>query len=279
MAVIDSGVNYRHEELRGKTILVRGSNMAAQSCSSGPCTNDPWDDGHGTFVAGIVAARRNNARGIAGVAPDARILPIKVDDSTDIEMAIRFAVDHGAKVINVSLATTSTHLDSGVNYAWRRGALLVGGAGNHALPDCGYPAISEHALCVGALARDGTRASYSNWGADVDIWAPGGEVSSPCEPGETTIISTMRLLVIRADPIVAPVPCETGLPDGYTTWYGTSFATPMVSGVAALLFARGFTNREVRDRIVRFADDLGLPGRDAIYGFGRVNALRALRGY
>lgn len=278
VAVIDTGVDYRHEDLRGKVIIRRGSNMAMDSCWSEGCEDDPWDGFHGTHVSGAIAARRGNGRGIVGVAPDARILPIKIDGSTDIEAAIRFAVDNGAKVINASIDWPTSAPHSGVNYAWRKGALVVGAAMNDGLPHCGYPGISPHALCVGALARNGVRASYSNWGWDVDIVAPGGEIASPCDDGAEAIVSTGRPGRLSLGSIKVAYPC-TNLPPGYSAEAGTSLAAPIVSGVAALLFARGYSNREVRDRLLRFADDIGPAGPDYLYGYGRVNALRALRGY
>jgi subtilisin family serine protease len=271
VAVIDSGVDFGHPDLAGA--LLRG-----KSFTGSPVRDDC---GHGTEVAGIIAARRGNGRGIAGVAPGVRILPLKDGDGCTVDTtqqiaAIRYAAAHGAKVINISQGTQPVVGDAidaaafaqeeqaAVDEAWSRGALVVAGAGNDAVPWCGSPASLRHVLCVGAVDVDRQRSYYSQGELrqDVDmLMAPGGGF-------ETELVWTTT----------GDVQGPTGRVSarGYGQVEGTSFATPFVSGVAALLFARGMSVQQVHDRLLRTARDLGPPGRDPLYGWGEVDAAAAL---
>lgn len=219
--------------------------------------NDVGDDnGHGTHVAGIAAAGSNNGIGIAGLSWGARIMPVKVLDEyaegwyADIVAGILYAADNGADIINMSLGGTedSQALGDAVSYAYDRGAILVAAAGN----DGGsllYPAVYDEVLAVGAVDRDDQRASFSNHGPELDVVAPGVDVLS------TWWVS-----------------------DSYFRRSGTSMAAAHVSGVVALILSADpcLSNVQVGDLVRATAVDLGEPGRDAYYGFGRLDAHAAV---
>lgn len=290
VAVVDSGVDYRHEDLRGRVVVARGSNFTCAAAAPRSCRNDPADDaGHGTHVAGIIAATANNGKGIAGVAPQARILAVKVLDrnaegaSENVAAGVRFAADRGARVINLSLAQLplngSPLVEDAIAYAWRKGAVIVAAAGNEGVPVCDAPAASARTICVGAVDRNDTKTFYSNFGTGVGVVAPGGSdlpfagLSDGFEVGIGGCDSDADIWSLY--PASLDTDCA---PAGYQTLAGTSMAAPFVSGVAALLAARGLSNAQIVDRIAATADDLGAPGDDPVYGAGRVNALRAVRG-
>lgn len=292
VAVVDSGVDYRNEDLAGKVVVAIGLHTVCQPHREA-CDDDdvqPWEGNHATRVAGIIAASTGNGEGIAGVAPESDIVSAVVGTDRELARAIRRAVDEGARVVNMSFVASAVPIvpvpivpiegpagrDAGpvrlkraLAYAWRQGAVLVAGAGNSSLPLCYYPALDEHTICVGATDRRNLRAVYSDFGVDLSVVAPGGsEGISKCEgdfslkPEEERIVSTGGTY------------CGV---EGYGADMGTSFAAPHVSGVAALLLSMGLTNEEVVSCIERTADDLGAPGYDPIYGHGLVNAFRAVR--
>jgi thermitase len=254
IAIVDSGVDTSHPDLSGKVVL--GRDFVDDD-------DDPADEHwHGTFVAGIAAAVTNNGIGIAGVAPDAHILAVRVLDAenrgfvSDFAAGVRYAADHGAHVINLSLAHDAIGptalvpgMDDAASYAWSKGAVIVAAAGNASSPLCSAPAFSPFVLCVGASTETDARAAYSNYGVRLDVVAPGSGVVSTY-PGAQ-----------------------------YATGSGTSFAAPHVSGVAALLMSLGASNVQVVRTVRCSADDLGLPGYDLDFGWGRVNAERAVEAF
>lgn len=285
IASIDGGVDLRHPDLAGQ--LVPG-----YSCAGG----QPQDTyGQGTFLAGVAAARTNNGVGVAGVAPDARIMPIGDLYSRDCprsewSRSITWAADRGADVISLTwLAGTDGHLwqttqryydevKRAVEYAWKRGAVVVAPAGNGRSPLCAQPWAGTPVLCVGSTNRHGTLASFSNFDGAMQahyLVAPAGEYVGavgtwhvPCDEG---VVSTW-LRGARGENLT-----ECGMPDGYTVTATNRIAVAHVAGVAALLSAQGRSNREVVRCLLEHADDLGAPGRDPAYGYGLVNALRAVR--
>ena len=184
------------------------------------------DSGHGTHVAGTIAQSTNNNYGVAGVAYEASLMPLKVLGGSgggtvaDIAEAIRFAADNGADVINMSLGGPgeSQLMEEAINYAYNKGVFIVAAAGNADENSASYPARYPHVVGVAALDSTGAKAPYSNFGAGVDISAPGGS-----EAG--------KILQNTIDP-------ETG--EGIFVGYqGTSMAAPHVAGVAALVKAAG----------------------------------------
>jgi subtilisin family serine protease len=296
VAVVDTGADFRHPDLRGRLVRRPGSNMLANTAFRCPFQRAKAgarrsraiaqdNHGHGTHVAGIIAAATNNRIGVAGVAPAARVLPVKVLDRTgsgserDVARGICFAVNQGAQVINMSLGddpVTSIFIrgedgadtNRAVSYAYAHGVAVMIAAGNENFPACDFQASHAKALCIGAVDRRGLKAAYSNFGVSIGVVAPGGLASVSCDDDEdiwSTILASMKQDCGR---------------DGYEPLAGTSMATPHVSGVAALVISRfgkrRATPKFVYNRLKSTADDLGVPGVDPLYGYGRVNARRAV---
>ncbi|HJR46157.1 MAG TPA: S8 family serine peptidase [Actinomycetota bacterium] len=293
IAVVDSGVDLDHPDLAAKIIdnpdadFVEPDGICTRDAKTGErvCVQDgPQDaNGHGTHVAGIAAAITGNGVGVAGTAPGARILPVRVLDAEgngpteSVADGIRYAADHNADVINLSLGYPAGVGDAikligdldpvydAIAYAIGRGSVIVISAGNDTAPLCAQPAAAPEVLCVGATDPRDLRSYYSNGDATLQLKylvAPGGAGLS-C--GEEIFSTYLR----DADPL-----CSTE--SGYEGISGTSMAAPFVSGVAALLAGKGMTAHEITDCILRTTDDLGTPGRDPIYGYGRLNALNAV---
>lgn len=221
-------------------------------------------DGHGTHVAGIVAAVNGNGIGISGVAPNARLLPLRVfrqgsgtlSNSSDVADAIRFAVDAGVKVINLSLGgpNESPPITSAVQYAVEHNVLVVAAAGNmnESAPPS-WPAADPNTLAVTATNRNNSFTNFDQRGDYIDLSAPGDDILSTNPEVESCD---------------SPTP-----PAGYTCSQGTSFAAPFVSGAAALLFSArpGITAAQVRFLLTSTATDLGDPGKDTTFGAGLLN--------
>jgi subtilisin family serine protease len=294
IAVVDTGVDLGHPDLATKIVaypdadLVEPNGTCTGSRRNRMCVQDGAQDanGHGTHVAGIAAAVTNNGIGVAGTAPGARILPVRVLDANgegtadQVGAGIRYAADKGADVINLSLGFLSGldqvakilgELDpvyAAVDYAWDKGAVIAIAAGNDSFPLCAEPSAHPRAVCVGATDQNDLRSFYSNSDATLTstyLVAPGGAALLFCS-GD--VYSTY----LRS----AATTC--GPESGYEALAGTSMATPFVSGAAALLASHGLSNQQIVDRLRTTSDDLGLPGRDPLYGYGRLNAARAVSG-
>ena len=258
VAVLDTGVKLNREEFSGR--LVPGFDFANFDSNA----ND--DNGHGTAVAGILAANANNAAFFAGVDWKCRIMPVKVLDNegTGIDSAIAdgidFAVANGAKVMNLSLGRGGPSNQTVVNAiraAVSQGVVFVASSGNDGERGVIFPANVTEAIAVGATNRDDTITSFSNWGSELDLVAPGQEIYTFnifARPGTTAFLQ------------------------------GTSFSAPLVAGVASLIAATNpdLSSAAIRSILCDSADDQvgdqrDTPGFDEYHGCGRLNAKRALQ--
>lgn len=271
VAVIDTGVAYRDAEG-----VARAPDLADTEFVPGydfvDRDTEPDDGhGHGTHVAGTIAQSTNNGVGVAGVAPRARIMPLRVLDSNGsgswggISAAIRFAADHGAHVINMSLGggLPSRTVARAIDYAHEKGVVIIAAAGNAGRAPVEYPARHRHVIAVGSVRFDRTRSFFSSFGDGLDIMAPGGDLrvdqngdGLPDGVFQNTIVGRDRR---RFD---------------YLAWQGTSMAAPHVAGVAALVRAGGVTDPDVIERVLTESAD-GL-GNRADFGAGLVRADRAV---
>ena len=254
VAVIDSGVDTDHPDLAGQVLpgadFITGTEGRAI---------DPH--GHGTHVAGTIAALAGNGVGVTGLAPSARILPIRVLNASgggymsDVANGIVYAADHGADVINMSISATVPveAVTGAVAYARSRGVVVVAAAGNARSSGnpVSYPAADAGVLAVAATDSTDRVAGYSTRGWYVDVAAPGSD-------------------------ILSTYPAATG--SAYRRMSGTSMAAPHVAALAALLKGadRGLTPDRIEEAITTSAADLGAPGRDDDFGAGRIDAAAAL---
>jgi len=248
VAVLDSGVNSSHPDLSGK--IIEGWNYVDNN-------DDVMDeDGHGTMVAGIIAAMANNSIGIAGVASNVSIMPLKVLSSsggswTDLDKAILKAAHSGARIITMSLggeySRPSMAIEAAINHAYQDGCLLVAAAGNDNNSEPFYPAACENVIAVAAIDQVSIKAAFSNYGEYIDFCAPGVNILTTSKDGN------------------------------YVYGSGTSFAAPFVTGVICLMVSQypQLTNEQVITTLRAEAEDLGEMGWDQYYGWGLVNAYAA----
>ncbi len=250
VAVIDTGVDATHPDLQGK-VLQGWDSMNPD----GNGNRDP--NGHGTHVAGIIAATTNNGIGVAGIAPKVSILPVRVLDHTgngddgELALGIIWAVDNGAHVLNISIggAVPSDLLEGALDYALAKEVVVVVAAGNDAMigNTPSYPGAYRQVLTVGATDSMDKRAAFSNTGEYLDLVAPGSWIKSTWPGG------------------------------GYQWSSGTSMAAPFVAASAALLLSSGAgTGSNVASILKSSASDLGSEGEDTEFGNGIVNPLKAL---
>ncbi|WP_289142088.1 S8 family peptidase [uncultured Brevibacillus sp.] len=249
VAVVDTGVDMNHPEFAGK--LVEGYNVLEDN-------NKPQDDnGHGTHVSGVIAAKTNNKDGIAGMTWKSKLMPIKAigadgsGSAVDIAQGIYWATDHGADVINLSVGnyTSSAALKEACQYAFQKNVVLVAASGNDASDQPSYPAAYDEVLSVAAVDHRKERADFSNFGEHVDVSAPGVDIPS------------------------------TYIYSDYASLSGTSMACPHVAALAALVRSvqPDMKNRDVMDVIRKSAVDLGPPGHDQLYGYGMIDVNQTLR--
>lgn len=245
IAIVDTGIQLNHPDLVSN--IVQGYDFVNGDTDA----ND--DNGHGTHVAGLASASFNQA-GVVGVSHTSKLMPVKVLNSqgygylSDVAKGVYYAADNGAKVINLSLGSTSDSLvlKDAVNYATSKGALVVAAAGNDGGAPCSYPAAYSNAICVVATDSKNLLASFSNIG---------GELAAPGVYNYSTYLgSTYRYLS------------------------GTSMATPHVSGTAALLFSicTTCTSSEIRTLMRETAIDLGEVGQDILFGYGLIDLTSAV---
>ena len=246
IAILDSGVDAGHPDLQAR--LVPGWNFYDNN------SNTADVHGHGTAVAGAAAASTNNAAGVAAIAGEARIMPVRIADAnayaywSTVAQGVTWAADNGARVINISyvgVAGSST-VRSAAQYAKDRGGLVVVCAGNNGRDE----GISPTTTMIPVSATDGGdgKTSWSSWGSFVAMSAPGADIWTTSRGG------------------------------AYQPWNGTSFASPITAGVIATMMAANPSLKpaEVESLLFGTAVDLGSAGRDPYFGFGRVNAAAAV---
>ncbi|MEM7579825.1 MAG: S8 family peptidase [Cyanobacteria bacterium P01_A01_bin.80] len=255
VAVIDTGVTQVRDLV--ETEFVKGYDFVNDREKASD------DNGHGTHVAGTIAQATNNSHGVAGVAYEASLMPLKVLSDygggtiADIAEAIKFAADNGADVINMSLGGggESQLMKDAINYAHGKGVVIIAAAGNENENSASYPARYPNVFAVSALGPDGLKAPYSNYGAGVDISAPGGSDAGKVLQATIDMDSEAEVFL--------------GL-------QGTSMASPHVAGVAALVKASGIEEPDEIVKVIsqsaRVIQDDGLN----YYGAGQLNAEAAV---
>jgi serine protease len=239
------------------------------------------DEYHGTHVASTIAEATNNREGVAGLAFGCAIMPVKVLDNQgngsffNVAEGIDFAVQNGAKVINLSLGgpDNSTTVQQAVDRAVQAGVTVVAASGNDGVGRVDFPAALANVIAVGAVDARKALAPYSNFGSQIDVVAPGGDGDRDDDND--------RLPDAVFQQMPDPDFVEAGRFDvfDYFGLQGTSMATPHVSAMAALLYSQGITQPEaVKAAIEQSAEDLGASGRDDRFGHGLIRPSQALRG-
>lgn len=261
IAVIDTGIDTDHEEFVNRISTLSYNSRTKQV----GITYVEDDNGHGTLVAGVIGANKDNSKGIAGIVQNSKLLIIKAnnldDPSTEtnesksftdaaIIEGIYYAADQGAHVINMSLGSNNANslMQTAINYARNKGVILVAASGNDGVSTKFYPASFDGVISVSAVNEDETIWSSSNYNDKVDISAPGSLIVS------------------------------TAMNNGYATASGTSLAAPQVSGVIGLMLAyfTEFDSNQIIQQLLSSAVDKGAPGYDVYYGAGIVNAAASL---
>ena len=287
VAVVDTGIDYNHPDIASNIWIntkeipnngidddgngyvddVRGWDFIGSSYQHPTQSNNPIDHfGHGTHVAGTIAAAGNNGIGVIGVAWKAQVMAVKgLDDNgngidSTLSNALIYAANNGADVISNSWAGqgSSQTIADAVSYAYNLGAVVVAAAGNNSDDARNYyPANLPQVITVAATDHNDVQAYFSNWGDKIDVAAPGVDILS-----------------LRA----AGTSMGTPVDANYTRADGTSMATPHVSGLAALVLSQypAYSNEDVRQVIRVSATSLGTPGFDLNYGYGRINATAAI---
>jgi serine protease len=289
VAVLDTGVAYRRWKQFypspdfGRTRFVAPYDFVADN-------RYPLDrNGHGTFVAGVIAESTNNGIGLTGLAYGVSIMPVRIldasgeGDEATIARGIRYAVNHGAQIINLSLEFLPSQVNSGseipqivsaINYAHRRGVTVVGAAGNDETDQIAYPARAVGVISVGATTKDRCMAAYSNGGAGLDLVAPGGG-DDAIITGDPDCRPELNLPSIYQMTLTSPPHWDRfGYPGDYM---GTSMSAPEVAATAALVIASDVIGPhpspdQILARLEETATPLGGSKPNATFGYGLLNA-------
>jgi serine protease len=296
IAVLDTGVAYRDWDRFRQSPDFTGTQFV-----------DPYDfvagnpfpldrEGHGTFVTGMIAESTNNGFGLTGLAYGATIMPVRVldadgnGDSATIGKGIRYAVKHGAQVINLSLefdknvtASDIPEVISAIGFAHRHGVVVVAAAGNDSTTTLAYPAAAPRVISVGATTLDRCLADYSNGGTRLDLVAPGGgdDASLTDDPDCHPFRTLPPVHQMTFKDFDSLTPGENATQFGFPGTYGTSMAAPAVSATAALVIASGVIGRHPSpDQILTRLEQTATPLGDAArpnddFGWGLVNAAAA----
>ncbi len=295
VAVIDTGLDWNHKNIAWDNIWHNPKEIADNGIDDDhngyvddvigwdffAHDNQPWDyEGHGTMIAGIIAGSWDDKSGMAGVNPFARLMILKAINNLGhtrasyIAEAIAYAVDNGARVINLSLGGKEvTKVEqAAIDYAYAKGAVMVVAAGNEGVDVSNYGiAGSDKVLTVASTGFDDQRAIFSNWGKKVSVAAPGLDVLS-LRARRTDVLLGMEGVKYTAGA------AYVGEDKRYYRASGTSFSAPLVSGLASLMLANdpSLTNRQVMAIIKSTARDVGTPGVDQYTGYGIIDARAAL---
>ncbi len=289
VAVLDTGVAYRRwKQFYPSPDFGRTKFVAPYDFVAG--NRYPLDrNGHGTFVAGVIAESTNNGIGLTGLAYGVSIMPVRIldasgeGDEATIARGIRYAVNHGAQIINLSLEFLPSQVNSGseipqivsaIDYAHRRGVTVVGAAGNDETDQIAYPARAGGVISVGATTKDRCLADYSNGGTGLDLVAPGGgddaiiTADPDCHP-ELNLPSIYQMTLTSA-----PHWDRFGYPGDYM---GTSMSAPEVAASAALVIASGVIGPhpspdQILTRLEETATPLGGSKPNSTFGYGLLNA-------
>lgn len=248
VALLDTGVDASHPDLSDR--VIGGYNFVDDN-------GDISDNNtHGTACAGIIVSSSKSTEGTRGIAPEAYLLPVKVmndkgkGESFAVIEGMVYAIDQGARILNLSIGTRGmcSALNDAIQYAIKKGALVVASAGNDGTPEILMPAGYKDVICVGAVDANYQHAPFSNYGEALDIVAPGVAINT------------------------------TATEDGYIQFSGTSAAAPFVSGALAAIISENphLSSAKIRERLLAGADNLGYAGRDEYYGEGMLNLKRAL---
>ncbi|MGX1162004.1 thermitase [Arthrobacter sp. SLBN-100] len=265
VAVLDSGVASDNPDINPNVVL-RGNFSSSATKTGDVVANDYY--GHGTHVAGIVAATANNTRGVAGTCPGCTVLAGKVlndsgvGSSSGLAEGINWAVNNGAKVINMSLGVRASRtLEAAVNNAWTKGAVLVAAAGNGGNQAKIYPGAYPNVIAVGATENTDSKASFSTYGSSwVDVAAPGANVYSTF-PNHDFVLRTQYNRSL-----------------GYDVGNGTSMSSAIVAATAALVWSTDLdaSPKTVRERVEFTSEKKS--GQESYWAYGRVNACKAVGG-
>ncbi|MCV6590070.1 MAG: S8 family serine peptidase [Marinobacterium sp.] len=313
VALVDTGIDYRHPELPASQFWRNPNEKIDGQDSDGngliddligwnfvAHSNQPWDDhGHGTHLAGVIAARSDNGQGIAGMAPNARIMALKALDGSgygrgaDIAAAIRYAVDQGARVIQLSLggAVPGVLERDAIAYAVTKQRLVVVAAGNQAraVVGQGYGQLAG-VLLVGAVSTENRRARFSDWGPELGVLAPGVDILSLRARGS----DFLQRMLVQQTALQAPERASAGVSGSAIAGYrpgsaivkqhyyratGNSFAASFVTAAAALLLGQTpqLDAAALKRVLQQSAEDLEPPGPDMNSGYGVLNVAAALQ--
>ncbi|KZL92910.1 S8 family peptidase [Clostridium magnum] len=252
VAVLDTGIDYTHPDLKNRVLLDKGYNFIDNSY-------DAMDDnGHGTHVSGIIAAEANNKIGISGIVGnlDVKIIPVKVLDENgegeenNVARGIVYAVDKGADIVNLSfgIKSKSRLIADAINYAKSKGVFVVAASGNDNENSDNYSPAGDGAFAVAAMNYNYKKAYFSDYGNSIKVAAPG-----------VKILSTV--------------------PGGYEAWDGTSMAAPVVSGIAAMVKSENplLSSSQIEDILDSTAKDIMYKGKDQQSGYGLIDAYSAIK--
>lgn len=295
VAVIDTGLDWNHADLGWDRIWTNPGEVPGNGIDDDgngyvddligwdffARSNNPWDyDGHGTFIAGMIAAKSNNGIGISGASPHARIMVVKAVNNfgktraSFVAQGIKYAVDNGARVINLSVGGNNfTDIErAALDYAEEKGVLVVAAAGNEAADIADYaPAGYPTVLAVGSSDRADKRANFSNYGAAIDLVAPGLDILSLRARRTDTMLNI-------AGEGYTPGKNVVGADRRYYWASGTSFSAPLVTAAASLLLAKNpaLKARDLRRILTYSARDVDAPGVDQYTGYGLLDAAAAM---